>query len=980
MHPELFDKIQQDQQAAAGDQWSQASAPGAKVRMLPFVPTAAGGGKPASIQIQTLDGMELGFLEHRITAVLLGILAKVYVEAFIPRVKVQPKFVSHVHLIVYGPRHHGPEIGLYLRQNGVELRAVKLSGTVPYENPHGSSSASSSRTASGDSSSEPSSHIESVYDALCSAEDLEEMEPDSHILTPLYKHQKQALFFMTERETDVDFATYNPKRSMWKLENNVYKHLITNETRETPPRQVRGGILADDMGLGKTIETISLIVTSRLRKDREERRNRSAAPPSELRESPLLSLEMSRTKTDEDIPQKGYLCASKGTLIVCPLSTVQNWEEQFAAHVTKDLLDVVVYHGPGRVQNPEALATYDIVITTYSLLSNEFSKDLKSAPSGGRSQDADGELIPLAVTSPLQQIHWERIVLDEAHIIKDSGTSQSKAACFLSASSRWCLTGTPIQNRLDDLYSLIKFIRLAPFNSKHSWNQHVSRPIRFGSDANIGVQRLQTLMKSITLRRTKQQKVDGKPILCLPERRDHVCMVELSPQERAVYTAVHDKALNLFKKMKMSGTLMKNYVHILEMILRLRQICVHPLLFKDDEAVAEWGELFFLFLPLNPRASSNYPLYLINTSPQKNSPAMLTARPSPSPQRPRPRSPAPAPSTSSTSSAKPPTTAAAPAAPSPRTAASGAGVFVSRCGHLFCPDCAAELAATAAAGEGEAKAEAATAPCPQCGVGLRAGDVIEAVEGDDNGDGREAAVEEIVRDGRGGDGVGRGGPVLSSKIRALMADLVAVRQAHLARGEQPPKCVVFSQWTSVLDLIEHPLTTSGFPHRRLDGGMNRAARASSLSAFHHDPLILVLLVSLKAGGVGLNLTAASRVYVVEPYWNPAVEQQAVDRVHRLGQQRAVETVKLVARSTIEENIVALQARKRELARLAFREGGGGGSRAASAVEEEEEEEEAVWGNAGGKGKGRGKGRDGAAIERREALRQERLLDLQLLFE
>ena len=199
--------------------------------------------------------------------------------------------------------------------------------------------------------------------------------------------------------------------------------------------------------------------------------------------------------------------------------------------------------------------------------------------------------MPLTVTSPLQQIYWERIILDEAHIIKDPNTAQSKAACFLSARSRWCLTGTPIQNRLDDLYSLIKFIRLAPFSAKNSWSTYISKPVKFANNNTIGVQRLQTLMKSITLRRTKTQKVDGKPLLSLPERRDEIRTLSLSPQEQAIYNTVHAKARAYFGKLKAAGSVMKHYVHILEMILRLRQICVHPQLFKDfEKSLAELGE------------------------------------------------------------------------------------------------------------------------------------------------------------------------------------------------------------------------------------------------------------------------------------------------------------------------------------------------------------------------------------------------------
>ncbi|KAI8850412.1 P-loop containing nucleoside triphosphate hydrolase protein, partial [Chytridium lagenaria] len=87
-------------------------------------------------------------------------------------------------------------------------------------------------------------------------------------------------------------------------------------------------------------------------------------------------------------------------------------------------------------------------------------------------------------------------------------------------------------------------------------------------------------------------------------------------------------------------------------------------------------------------------------------------------------------------------------------------------------------------------------------------------------------------------------------------------------------------------------------------------RSNAITKFKQDPYLSVLLLSLKAGGVGLNLTIASRVYIMEPYWNPAVEQQAIDRVHRMGQTRTVHTVRFISKETIEENILELQRRQR----------------------------------------------------------------------
>jgi SWI/SNF-related matrix-associated actin-dependent regulator of chromatin subfamily A3 len=158
----------------------------------------------------------------------------------------------------------------------------------------------------------------------------------------------------------------------------------------------------------------------------------------------------------------------------------------------------------------------------------------------------------------------------------------------------------------------------------------------------------------------------------------------------------------------------------------------------------------------------------------------------------------------------------------------------------------------------------------------------------------------------------------STKIQALLTDLKNVR-SKTPVDEPPIKSVVFSQWTKMLDTIEPVLKSEGFKVVRLDGRMRRIDRAIAIDKFKKDPKVLVMLISLRAGGVGLNLTAASRIYLLEPYWNPAVEQQAVDRVHRLGQTRPVQTIRFIAKGTIEENMVALQQKKMELARMTFNE-------------------------------------------------------------
>lgn len=118
----------------------------------------------------------------------------------------------------------------------------------------------------------------------------------------------------------------------------------------------------------------------------------------------------------------------------------------------------------------------------------------------------------------------------------------------------------------------------------------------------------------------------------------------------------------------------------------------------------------------------------------------------------------------------------------------------------------------------------------------------------------------------------------------------------------------------MLGKVRKAIERTGIRTVQLDGSMNRDDRVATLQSFHQDPTVEVLLISLQSGGVGLNLAEdSSRAYLIDPYWNPAVEQQALDRIYRYGQKRPVITVKLIMEHSIEENMLILQARKRELA-------------------------------------------------------------------
>jgi SNF2 family DNA or RNA helicase len=144
----------------------------------------------------------------------------------------------------------------------------------------------------------------------------------------------------------------------------------------------------------------------------------------------------------------------------------------------------------------------------------------------------------------------------------------------------------------------------------------------------------------------------------------------------------------------------------------------------------------------------------------------------------------------------------------------------------------------------------------------------------------------------------------SAKLDTLLQQLDEVR-------EEGHQSLVFSQFTSLLAIVRARLDRAGVRYEYLDGATRD--RQSHVEAFQNDPECSVFLISLKAGGLGLNLTAAEYVFLLDPWWNPAVEAQAVDRAHRIGQTRPVFAYRLIARDTVEEKVLELQKTKRDLA-------------------------------------------------------------------
>jgi len=152
--------------------------------------------------------------------------------------------------------------------------------------------------------------------------------------------------------------------------------------------------------------------------------------------------------------------------------------------------------------------------------------------------------------------------------------------------------------------------------------------------------------------------------------------------------------------------------------------------------------------------------------------------------------------------------------------------------------------------------------------------------------------------------------LLGAKSTTPSAKLDALLEILREAADGGHRTLVFSQFASMLDLIGPALDEAGISWCRLDGSTRD--RASVVERFQSDPGLSVFLISLKAGGTGLNLTAADTVIHFDPWWNPAVEAQATDRAHRIGQKNVVTSIKIIARDTVEQRVLQMQEKKRSL--------------------------------------------------------------------
>ena len=616
------------------------------------------------------------------------------------------------------------------------------------------------------------------------------------------------------------------------------------------------------MGLGKTIEMLSLIHSHRS----EVSMKAFEAGPSSVNDLPRLPKASSAIES-----------APCTTLVVAPMSLLAQWESEAVKASEPGTLKTLVYYGTEKAVNLQSMCSEanaasapHLVITSYGVVLSEFNQ----VAARGGDRGSHGGLFSL---------DFFRIILDEAHFIKNRQSKTAKACYELSAQHRWVLTGTPIVNRLEDLFSLVRFLRVEPWANFSFWKTFITVPFE-SKDFLRALDVVQTVLEPLVLRRTKDMKTpEGEALVPLPPRTIEIEEIELSKAEKEVYDYIYNRAKRTFAATMEAGTLLKSYTTIFAQILRLRQSCCHPILTRNKAIAAEEEEAAAASDIANGLADDMDLQELIDrfTSAEGEQDAnAFGAHVLQQIQAER--------GNECPICAEEPMIDAA----------------VTGCWHSACKKCLLDYI--------EHQTDKHELPrCFNCREPINQRDVFEIIRHDDDDLYDATPPGELSSSSKSKITLRRVGSEGSAKIAALVSHLKKLR-----RDAPGTKSVVFSQFTSFLDLIAPALARENIPFLRFDGAMSQKARAAVLADFATDSNTgnakkgIVLLLSLRAGGVGLNLTMARRVFMMDPWWSFAVEAQAIDRVHRMGQDGEVKVVRFVVAGSIEGRMLKVQERKK----------------------------------------------------------------------
>ncbi|KAH9658726.1 protein CHROMATIN REMODELING 19 [Citrus sinensis] len=497
---------------------------------------------------------------------------------------------------------------------------------------------------------------------------------------------------------------------------------------------IAGAILADEMGLGKTIQAITYLMLLK-------HLNNDPGPH----------------------------------LIVCPASVLENWERELKKWCPS--FSVLQYHGAGRTAYSRELSSlakaglpppFNVLLVCYSLFERH------------SVQQKDDRKI-------LKRWRWSCVLMDEAHALKDKNSYRWKNLMSVArnANQRLMLTGTPLQNDLHELWSLLEFMMPDLFATEDV----DLKKLLNGEDRDL-IGRMKSILGPFILRRLKSDVM--QQLVPKIQRVEYVTMER--PQEDAYRVAIEEyRAVSRARIAKLSDADLATIVGVLPQrqisnyFVQFRKIANHPLLVRriySDDDVVRFAK------KLHPMGAFGF-------------------------------------------------------------------------------ECTLER-------------------------------VIEELKNYS-----DFSIHQLLRSYGGADTRGilsEEHVMLSAKCRVLSKLLPSLKKGG-------HRVLIFSQWTSMLDILEWTLDVIGVTYRRLDGSTQVTERQAIVDAFNNDTSIFACLLSTRAGGQGLNLTGADTVVIHDMDFNPQIDRQAEDRCHRIGQTRPVTIYRLVTKGTVDENVYEIAKRK-----------------------------------------------------------------------
>ncbi|TVY84850.1 DNA repair protein RAD5A, partial [Lachnellula suecica] len=724
-----------------------------------------------------------------------------------------------MNVVIYGPEDLCDPVGDYLTQCNICLQTPLLCDRdVPYQNPQILCRSTEVVLTSTLLYSRPEPEVEKLvssdglFSHLSNSDDhLTLTEAPDAIITPLYTHQKKGLTFMMKREAGRHYDS--SQDDLWVKEADEFGHMIytntiTEMSQSHEPLEAKGGLLADQMGLGKSLTMISLIALNTC------------------------------TATGVVFTERGLLQRLKSTLMVVPYSLLETWNTQLKRHLRPNSLSWIRFHGSQK-RKTLSLGQFDIVMTTFETLASEQKKHLD----------------PKYTKDTLFSFFWHRIVLDEgklfsradgncaddtAHTIRNRATAIARASSAIKATSRWAITGTPIQNRVTDFASLLEFLQISPFSNPKTFDKEITKPWLKSEDRDVT--RLKKLVRCISLCRTKA-------IINLPKRQDFIRNLKFSPEEQEMYDKAKEGTIKKLDLALSSNPLQPGqYLNALQWLNELRLLCNHGLAHarRDPSKAVEadplqaWNKTTakdaFRTLICSGEASCSVCLDIL------------------------------------------------------RDSIGGGGNTDVPKPHLF--KCLTLVCGFCSKSSSKSQPGLTCSHNPPC----KSFEVAWSQEPISASDAQEQLPQLLPQH-------------VSTKLKTLLEDLKACPEDE--------KSVVFSYWTFTLDLVESLLRQASISYTRIDGRYSGAKREEAIQMFQTDDTIKVILVSITCGGAGLDLTAASVAYLLEPQWNPMMEEQALCRIHRLGQRKEVKTVRYRIKGSFEERVVATQELKEGIAAEAF---------------------------------------------------------------